>query len=167
MNAPDPNRRYGYIAYIDEAGDFGLRSVAPIDERGASEWLILAAAAIRAELEATMVEALRQLRLAAKNTQSPDLHFRTLGDCQKKIVCTGLANMNVRLFVAISNKQHIRRYRNEAAAAVGNTWAWPYWWMSRLLFERFSEFCEHRNELAGTPGKKIKVEFSRRNDLIH
>lgn len=40
---------YGYIAYIDEAGDPGLNKVRPIDANGASEWLILSAVVIKAE----------------------------------------------------------------------------------------------------------------------
>jgi hypothetical protein len=37
-----------------------------------------------------------------------------------------VAKMDVHLFVTLSNKQSIRRYRNEAAAGLGNTGAWPY-----------------------------------------
>jgi hypothetical protein len=165
MDAPDPEKPYAYIAYIDEAGDFGLRNVVPVDQRGASEWLIISAAVIRQSIEPQIVDGLRQLRLAAKNTQSPALHFRTLNDRQKKIICAGLAKMDVRLFVVISNKQNMRYYKNRFAASVSSTGAWFYWWMCRLLFERVSEFCEHRNDLAKTPGAKIRFEFSRRTDL--
>jgi hypothetical protein len=63
MNLPNPAERYGYIAYVDEAGDFGLRNVSPIDRSGASEWLILSAVVIRAEKEGETVAALRQARL--------------------------------------------------------------------------------------------------------
>ena len=118
MNAPDPAKPYGYIAYIDESGDFGLRNVAPIDRRGASEWLVLSAVVIRAEAEPKIIEGLRLLRIAAKNTQGPDLHFRNLTDRQKRVVCAGLAVMDVRLFVVISNKRNLRRHKNDLAAAV-------------------------------------------------
>ncbi len=48
---PDPY----YVAFIDEAGDPGLKAVRPIDPVGATEWLCLGAVVIRAkhELEAT------------------------------------------------------------------------------------------------------------------
>jgi len=157
---------YGYVAYIDEAGDFGLRHVVPIDGTGAaSEWLVLSALLIRAANEQATVETLRQLRLAAKNNQSLDLHFRTLNDRQKKIVCDGLAGMDLRLFVVISNKQNMRRHRNDLAAGVSKTRAWFYWWLCRLLLERVTEFCEHRNIREGTPGQKVRIELSRRKDL--
>ena len=43
------DKEYGYIAYIDEAGDPGLNRVRPIDENGASEWLVLSAVVMRAK----------------------------------------------------------------------------------------------------------------------
>jgi hypothetical protein len=42
---------YGYIAYVDEAGDPGLNKVRPIDENGASEWLVLSAVVMKAKRE--------------------------------------------------------------------------------------------------------------------
>ena len=47
---------YGYIAYIDEAGDPGLKTVRPLDENGASEWLVLSAVVMKAEREAKVVD---------------------------------------------------------------------------------------------------------------
>jgi len=156
---------YGYVAYIDEAGDFGLRRVAPIDGNGASEWLILSALVIRAANERATVDGLRRLRLAARNSQPSALHFRTLNDGQKATVCDGLAEMDLRLFVVISNKQNMRRHRNDLAAGVSNTRAWFYWWLCRLLLERVTEFCARRNEIDKTPGQKVRIELSRRKDL--
>ena len=43
------DKEYGYIAFIDEAGDPGLNRVRPIDENGASEWLVLSAVVMRAK----------------------------------------------------------------------------------------------------------------------
>jgi hypothetical protein len=34
---------YEYVVFIDESGDPGLSKVKPIDEKGSSEWLIVAA----------------------------------------------------------------------------------------------------------------------------
>ena len=42
---------YSYVAYIDESGDPGLNAVAPRTAGGSSEWIIVAAALIPAELE--------------------------------------------------------------------------------------------------------------------
>lgn len=155
----------GYIAYIDESGDFGLRNVAPVDQHGASEWLMLSAVVIRSAAESAVIEKLHELRQVAKNIQSTYLHFRTLHDRQKATICNGVAELDLRLFIVISNKQNLRRYRNDRASKVSNTRAWFYWWMWRLLLERVTEFCEQRNKLAGTPGYKVRIELSRRKDL--
>jgi len=37
------NQSQGYVVYIDEAGDPGLTRVRPIDENGASDWIVLRA----------------------------------------------------------------------------------------------------------------------------
>lgn len=155
----------GYIAYIDEAGDFGLRRVSPVDHRGASEWLMVSGVVVRASNERLVPRWVNEMRIAAKNTQSPDLHFRTLGDRQKKIICKSVAELDLRLFIAISNKQNMRQYRNGFAASVSNTKAWFYWWMCRLLLERITAFCAARNTQENTPNQKLRVEFSRRLDL--
>ena len=76
----------GYIAYLDEAGDFGLRSVAPIDERGASEWFVMGAAVVRKENEKNVPQWLRGIRDEAKNNQSMDLHFRKLSIVSQGVV---------------------------------------------------------------------------------
>ena len=39
--------KIGYIAYIDESGDDGIRRVRPIDPGGASEWFVISAFVIR------------------------------------------------------------------------------------------------------------------------
>ena len=121
MDAPSSQKPYGYVAYIDEAGDFGLRNVAPIDHRGASEWLVVSGVVIRAAAESATVDRLRSLRVAARNVQSSALQFRTLGDRQTRIVCAGVAEMDLRLFVVISNKQNMRRHQNELASGISAT----------------------------------------------
>lgn len=162
---PKPHVACKYVAFIDEAGDFGLRYIAPVDQRGASEWLILSAVVIRATNENASIEWLKQMRAAAKNTQSTNLHFRRLNDRQKKIVCSALSDLDVRLFVVISNKQNMRRHKNELAASVSKTRSWLYWWMCRLLLERVTDFCERRNRLENTPGQIVRLILSKRNDL--
>ena len=155
----------GYIAYIDESGDIGLRTVVPIDPKGASEWLVIAAVVVRAENEQNIAEWLRDIRVKAKSTQSPDLHFKTLSDAQATVVCGELAERDLRIFVVISNKQNMRQHRNERAAKVSGTKHYIYWFLCRLLLERVTEFCEDRNKISGTPWKKLRVEFSKRSDL--
>lgn len=155
----------GYIVYIDEAGDFGLKTVAPIDARGASEWFILSGAVVRKENEHKVPQWLKTIRDQAKNNQSVDLHFRTLSDRQKRIVCERTAQIHMRLFVVISNKRNMRRHKNQSASNISQHKHWFYWWITRLLLERVTGFCAARNKLDGTPNLKLQIEFSRRKDL--
>jgi hypothetical protein len=155
----------GYVVYIDEAGDFGLKAVAPIDVRGASEWFIMSGVVVRKENERKVPQWLRIVRDKAKNNQSIDLHFRTLSDRQKGIICEATAKLPMRLFVVISNKQNMRGYKNQSANYISKHKHWFYWWIARLLLERVTDFCATRNRTDGTPGLKLEVEFSRRKDL--
>ena len=155
----------GYIVYIDEAGDFGTRTVSPIDPNGASEWMILAAIVIRKEDESKAPAWLKSIRDTGKIIQPPSLHFRTLKDWQKAAVCAELAKLRARAFVVISNKRNMRRYSNQAASYISVHKHWFYTWMSRLLLERVTDFCASINLRDGTPDKKIQIEFSRRKDI--
>jgi hypothetical protein len=155
----------GYIVYLDEAGDFGLRNVAPIDPRGASEWLIMGAAVVRKENEHRVPEWLAAIRREAKNSQAIDLHFRTLSARQKLIICKKVGELEMRFFVVISNKRNLRHHKNPSANNISKHKHWFYWWMSRLILERITDFCAARNELHGTPGRTLQIEFSRRKDL--
>jgi len=62
MPLEDEQLPYSYIAYIDEAGDDGIRKVRPIDPNGASEWLVLSAIVIRASREKELIDCLRDYK---------------------------------------------------------------------------------------------------------
>jgi hypothetical protein len=113
---PDPY----YIAFIDEAGDPGLKSVRPIDPAGGTEWLCLGAIVMRASYSPNVVKWVRSILAAAGGTSQSDLHYRNLPNFRKRIVCSELAKLPVRAFVLASNKKNMRRYRNPRAERVGS-----------------------------------------------
>lgn len=154
-----------FTAYVDEAGDFGLRSIVPIDPNGASEWFVLAAVLVRSVNEGQVQHWLRAIRDAARNRQAPSLHFRKLTDRQKLIVAERLAQLPLRIFVLISNKRNMRNHRNAKAARVSGHKHWFYWWCTRLLLERVTAYCALRNRLDGHSDGRLRLEFSRRQDL--
>lgn len=125
----------------------------------------MGAAVVRKESEANTAQWLQSIRYAAKSNQSMDLHFRTLNDGQKKIICQSVAGLRIRLFVVISNKKNMRRYKNQKAGNISKHRHWFYWWMARLMLERITDFCAAQNVRDNTPGKKLQVEFSRRKDM--
>ncbi|MEJ7608330.1 MAG: DUF3800 domain-containing protein [Bryobacteraceae bacterium] len=111
---PDPY----FVAYFDEAGDPGIKTVAPLDPKGASEWFTVGCCVIRAANEPTMVRLVQDIKQSIHSTQSPDLHFRTLVEHKKLPVCQALAAQDMRLFVVASHKTNMRGYRNPKAEAV-------------------------------------------------
>lgn len=65
-----------------------------------------------------------------------------------------------------SNKKNIEGHKNEAAELVsGKGTAWLYWWLSRLLLERVTSFCEDRVPPSERGRWKILFVFSRRGGL--
>src|SRR3954454_2837336 len=135
-----------YVAYIDESGDDGLAKVKPIDSDGASEWFVLGAVVTPADCqrEALWVQ---KILSELKVRQRPTLHFQPL-DRQRQIkACQIIGTIPVRCFAVVSNKRNMRGYTNLRAARVsysaGRTFF--YWWMTRLLLERISDYCERRS----------------------
>jgi hypothetical protein len=66
----------------------------------------------------------------------------------------------------MSNKRNMRGYENPAAArfnTAGRTWF--YWWLTRLLLERVTDFCERRALRDYGEPRIVRLEFSRRKGL--
>jgi hypothetical protein len=103
LDSPPP---YYYVAYIDEAGDPGIERVRPLDDPGASEWLVLGATLIEAVNESEPVNWVRSLLDDIGSKQRPALHFRDLKERQKPLACQRLATLPVNLFVMASNKKN-------------------------------------------------------------
>lgn len=99
------NLDYEFVAYIDEAGDPGLRAVAPIDPNGSSEWMTLGCVLIRKKYEKDVVRWVRDIRLAVRAVQGPALHYRRLSRAKRLMACKMLAQLPVRAIVLASNKK--------------------------------------------------------------
>ena len=152
---------YGYIAYIDEAGDPGLNRVRPLDENGASEWLVLSAIVMKAKREAEVVDWVDRIRTGIGVTQRRHLHYRDLSPSRKLAVTTAMADLPLRAFAICSNKKNMRGYHNPRAAKIPSQ-QWFYNWCVRLLLERVTAFCDNRALEDYGKREMIKIEFSRR-----
>ena len=155
-----PNE-YGYIAYIDEAGDPGLKTVRPVDENGASEWLVLSAVVVKAEREPKIVNWVSGLIDDLGVRQRTDLHYRTLSPTRKRVAGEAIAELPLRGFVICSNKKNMRGYQNSRAAKISSQ-QWFYNWCVRLLLERITAFCAARTLQDHGLRAKVKIEFSER-----
>jgi len=157
---------YHYVAYIDEAGDPGLRKVKPLDENGSSEWIIVAGALIPADLEADVSTWIAEMMTAINSRQMKDIHFQKLNDNRKLLVCNMLAEKNVRLCAICSNKQNMKKYSNMKAAAIPSQ-SWFYCWLTRVLLERITDNVYAASMKRYKEPKYVKLEFSERGGLSY
>jgi Protein of unknown function (DUF3800) len=158
---PQGDSPYEYILYIDEAGDDGLKRVRPIDEVGATEWLVLGGVLIRHDNERNVVDWVRDIRSEIDATQGPALHFRNLSPTKKLTSCQLLAQKDVVCFAVCSNKKNMRGWTNERAAVMGGR-QWFYNFCVRFLMERATDLCFRDSvKRYGFP-RYLKVVFSQR-----
>ncbi len=155
-------QEYDYIAYVDEAGDPGLKRVRPLDEDGSSEWLVLSAVVMKAKREASVADWLLDIKKGLAVDVRGALHYRKLSPSRRFRAAELLAGMPVRAIAICSNKKNMRGWRNVRAERIPSQ-EWFYNWCLRLLLERLTGFCEMRRhiDLEGRPCK-VKIEFSRR-----
>lgn len=164
--------RYGYIAYIDEAGDPGVKTVKPIDKNGASEWLVLAASVIRTDFEAEVPSWGREFLTQCGGQQQKYFHFRKANEQNKLLACERLSALHVRNFVVCSNKKNMRGYKNPIAAkrnvdlaANPHNSNWFYFWVTRVLMEKITSFVSWHSMKNYGEIRKIKFEFSQRGGI--
>jgi hypothetical protein len=65
----------------------------------------------------------------------------------------------------MSHKANMRGYYNPNAAKVSAGKTWFYWWMTRLLLERVTDYCEWRSMRDYGSPRLVRLEFSRRGGL--
>ncbi len=159
-----PNR--GYILYVDEAGDTGLKKVRPIDPDGASEWLVIGGILIRSSREAETVQWVRDLRANIKGAQRPDLHFRLLSEARKAAICPAMSLMRLRGFALLSNKKNMRGYRNRRVEqARPSSQEWFYNFCIRLLLERVTDYVARRSLRDYKELRHLEIVFSDRGGM--
>lgn len=157
-------KEYGYIAYIDEAGDPGLKRVRPIDDQGGTEWLILSAIVIRTPREPLVKEWVEDIVDQLGIKQRNDLHYRTLSPTRKVVAGQMIATLPLRGFAICSNKKNMRGHRNKRAEKIPSQ-QWFYNWCIRLLLERVTAFCASRTQADYGKVMPVKIEFSERGGI--
>jgi hypothetical protein len=149
-----------FTLFVDEAGDPGLRLIAPHDERGASEWFLLGGVLLRRHYEADLVRWVREMRVSLNATQGKSLHFRKLSATKRLAACSLLAKLPVRAFVVASHKTNMKGHQNPRAAKNSSP-DWFYNWCLRLLLERVTSAVQQsciRAELKVEPIRIVLAE---------
>lgn len=158
--------RVGYIAYIDEAGDDGIKKIRTDAESGASEWMVISAVVIHAENAAHVLPWLKEIIAQTKSHQLKFLHFHRLDATGKVAACKILADKEVYLFSTISYKKTMEGHENPAAEKVNiNKTARFYAWMARLLLEQVTNFIGQRTYIDYGETRILRVELSDRGGL--
>jgi len=157
---------YGYVAYIDESGDDGLRRIKPVDKNGASEWLVLSCVVVSATREKEVLNWVKDIRIKMGPSQRRDLHFQNFNPAKKAIACSCIAELPVRCFIVAANKKNMRGYTNPDAAKIPSK-NWFYCWLSRLLLERVTDFVATQSLQDVAASKLLKIEYSERGGLSY
>lgn len=161
-----PPSDVGYIAYVDESGDPGIKKVFPIVENGASEWFSLGAVVQQVTRAKETVSWVKDIRDRAA-VQRPDLHFARMQPWQRQLTCEAIATLPVRCFVLVSNKKNMMGYTNPRAEAARGASANEtlYNFCARVLLERVTEFVlAHSIRHHGKP-KHLQIIFSDRGGM--
>jgi len=169
--------REGFLLFIDEAGDEGLKQVRPLDENGASEYFILAGVLIRTARYAELVQSFNVIKHRLGLAPTDTVHFRDLTSEQKTLVVSEISKLKIGLVAIVSNKRNMLRYRNTRCEAKvseivrGHLQPKKYNWFYNNLFkymlERASEECAKWTHLAYSETRFIKVIFSHRKEFSY
>lgn len=135
----------GYIIYIDEAGDPGIRSVSPLVPGGASEWFTMGAMVIDQTRDAETVDWVREIKGAVGQTQKPFFHYKDVrpGDRRRR-ACEILAEKPCRLFAIASHKVNMSGHENIRAEKRNGQFAF-YNWVLRVLLERVTHWVREKS----------------------
>jgi Protein of unknown function (DUF3800) len=150
-----------YLAFIDEAGDTGLKAVRPLDPNGATEWFCIGAIVVRATHEANLSHWAQAIMTKADARSKSELHYRKLSTDGKRTAVSEIARLPLRAFVVLSNKKNMRGYRNERAERV-HSQQWFYNYCVRLLLERVTDFCHQHARSEQSKDRLIKLIYSER-----
>jgi len=157
------NDSYGYVLYVDEAGDDGTRIFKPEDPKGSSEWLCLAGYLVRREVDTELPNLLSSIRADIGANQGPALHYRDLSPTKRQRACDLLGSAPARAFVVCSFKRTMQGHSNaRAAARSGGTKQYLYNWIVRILLERVTDLCWRDSERRPADQRRVKLVFSHR-----
>lgn len=139
MELPTP----GYVVFIDEAGDPGIKPSA--NAPAWTEWFTLGAVVVAAHREPEVRGWIEEMRNVTRSRQKPDLHYRNLSLANKRRVARMLASKEVRLFALASHKANMRGHRSAALGRMGPDQY--YNWCLRFILERVTAWCARRAKI--------------------
>lgn len=156
---------YDYVAYIDEAGDPGLKGLRPDVHAGSSEWFVLSGVVASRAHEMAIRDWVAEMIKATGRHQRKYLHFRDLHEGHKTLVCNMLANHRIRCFAIASHKRSLLDWPHSESLRRMKNQDWFYSFLTRFLLERVTHFVgQHARKTTGA-AKRVKVVFSERGGM--
>lgn len=135
----------GYIIFIDEAGDPGIRAVAPKVPGGASEWFTMGAVVVDQSRDGETIEWAREIKDAVRQTQRSNFHYKDLASGRKRTAaCEMLATKPCRLFAVASHKPNMSGYNTPRPEGRHGQHVF-YNWVLRVLLERVTPWIRARS----------------------
>jgi hypothetical protein len=156
---------YDYVAYVDEAGDPGLKRLRPHVPTGSSEWFVLAAIVVARKHELPLRDWIPAMIAAIGRHQRKDLHFRDLHESHKRLICTMLVNHPVRCFAVCSHKRSLIGWPHNPSLPMMRNQDWFYSFMTRFLLERVTRFVSEHSQKHHGETRRVKIVFSERGGL--
>lgn len=135
-------REPGYVIFVDEAGDPGIKSVGP---GAASEWFTMGAMVIEQSRDPETVQWVREIKTGVGQIQKPFFHYKDVpqGD-RRALACELLAAKPCRLFAVASHKPNMSGYQNPRAETQRGQFVF-YNWVLRVLLERVTRWVRARS----------------------
>ena len=143
-----------------------MKTVAPLDANGASEWMTIGGILTRKKYEAKTVEWVRDVRTKINATQGPALHFRNLSPTKKIAACKYIAELPVVGFCVATHKVNMKGYRNIRAER-HQSQEWFYNWCLRLLFERATALVHRQSLREFGEARRLKVVLAERGGHLY
>lgn len=142
--------KHCFVAFVDESGDEGFKM-----ETGSSEWFVLSAVIVRAEIELQTVKLVDDVRTQIGTAPGKALHFRKLEHERRLPVIERISKAPVRIMSVLAHKPTLKGSTLVTRPRL-------YFYCTRLLLERISWFCRYAPTAPGMSGCSAKVVFSYR-----
>lgn len=152
---------HSFIAFIDEAGDDGLRKFREPGKRGgASSWLVISACVFRASLSLDAIKWRDEIGSLMPDRKKRELHFKELNHGQRLAAARTLATKPVRVLNVMAAKRPIP----DGLYSAKNT---LYFYMTRYLIERISWLCRDLRPRVPEGDGRVAITFSRRGGMSY
>jgi Protein of unknown function (DUF3800) len=160
-----PKLDIGLQVFIDDSGDHGIKIQSSSKGPVGNTWLIIGAVAVEQSNAGQIPRWCESIKSACGLTTKKPLHFVKLDRDQRKIATEMVSKLPIKCFVFCSNKENMRGYSNDLAAAKSKEKNYFYHSCVKYLFERVTDFgFKHSMHVHGKP-KHLQTTIDK-NEMV-